>query len=96
MQHIATSQLVYIEIQLTCFCVMQAFTKGFFRKDFKTAVVLFMPLDHSLGMIYVFLIMYASMKSRTFQLFGLSVAVALFLMAIIKLVPVEGIIINIK
>ena len=30
MQHIATSQPVYIEIQLTGFCVMQAFTKGFF------------------------------------------------------------------
>ena len=54
MQHIATSQLVYIEIQLTGFCVMQAFTKDFFCKDFKTAVVLWMPLDHSLGMVYAF------------------------------------------
>ena len=53
-QHIATSQPVYIEIQLTGFCVMQAFTEGFFRKDFKTAVVLWMPLNHSLGMVYVF------------------------------------------
>ena len=28
MQHIATSQLVYIEIQLTGFCVVQVFAKG--------------------------------------------------------------------
>ena len=28
MQHIATSQLVYIEIQSTGFCVVQAFAKG--------------------------------------------------------------------
>ena len=40
MQHIATRQPVYIQIQLTGFCVMQAFTKGYFQKDFKTAVVL--------------------------------------------------------
>ena len=54
MQHIAASQLVYIEIQFTGLCVMQAFTEGFFRKDFETAVVLWMPLNHSLGMVYVF------------------------------------------
>ena len=54
MEHIATSQLVYIEIQLTGSCVMQAFTEGFFRKDFKTAVVLWMPLNHRLGMVYAF------------------------------------------
>ena len=54
MQHIAISQPVYIEIQLAGFCVMQAFTKGFFRKDFEIAVVLWMPLNYSLGMVYVF------------------------------------------
>ena len=53
-QHIATSQLVYIKIQLTGFNVIQAFTKGFFPKDFKAAVVFWMPLDHSLGMVFVF------------------------------------------
>ena len=41
MQHIASSRPVYIEIQLTGFCVIQAFTKWFFQKDFKTAVVLY-------------------------------------------------------
>ena len=30
MQHIATSELVYIEIQFTGFYVIQALTKGFF------------------------------------------------------------------
>ena len=30
MKHIAASQLVYIEIQFTDFCVIQAFTEGFF------------------------------------------------------------------
>ena len=30
MQHIAASQLVYIEIQFTGFCMIQAFSKGFF------------------------------------------------------------------
>ena len=35
MQHIATSQLVDIEIQLTGFFVMQAFTEGFFEKTLK-------------------------------------------------------------
>ena len=54
MQHIATSQPVYIEIQLTGFSVMQAFTNRYFRKDFKTVVVLWMLLNHSLGMVYVF------------------------------------------
>ena len=54
MQHVATSQPVYIEIQLTVFCVVQAFTKGFFRKDFKTALVYWIPLNHSLGTVYVF------------------------------------------
>ena len=54
MQHIATSQLVYIEIQFTGFYVIQASTKGFFWKDFKIGVVLWMPLDHSLGMVCVF------------------------------------------
>ena len=33
MQHIATSQLVYIEIQLTGFCMMQAFIERFSRKE---------------------------------------------------------------
>ena len=54
MQDIATSQLVYIKIQFTGFHVIEAFRQGFIRKDFKTAVVLWMPLDHSLGMIYLF------------------------------------------
>ena len=54
MQRVVTSQPVYIEIHLTGFCVMQAFTKGFFRKDFKTAAVLWMFLNHSLRMVYVF------------------------------------------
>ena len=54
MKHIAASQLVYIEIQFTDFCVIQAFTKGFFWKDFKTAVVLRISLDHSLGTVNVF------------------------------------------
>ena len=54
MQHIATSQPVYIEIQLTGFSVMQAFTNRYFRKDFKTVAVLWMLLNHSLGMVYVF------------------------------------------
>ena len=43
MQPIATSQQVYIEIQFTGFYRIQAFTKGFFRKESKTAVVLWMP-----------------------------------------------------
>ena len=51
MQHLATSQLVYIEIQFTGFYVIQEFTKGFFQKDFKTAVVLWMPLGYSLWMV---------------------------------------------
>ena len=46
-QHIAASQLVYIEIQFTGFCMIQAFSKGFFWKDFKTAVVLWMSLGHN-------------------------------------------------
>ena len=50
----APSQLVYTEIQFTGFNVIQAFTKGFLQKDFQTAVVLWMPLDHSLGMVYMF------------------------------------------
>ena len=54
MQYKATSQPVYIEIQLTGFCVMQAITNGYFRKDFKAVVVLWMLLNHSLGMVYVF------------------------------------------
>ena len=54
MQHIATNQMIYTENQLTDFYVIQAFAKGFFRKDFKIVVVLFMLLDHSLGMVYVF------------------------------------------
>ena len=66
MQHIVTSQLVYIKIQLTGLCVMQVFPKGFFRKDFKIVVVLWMPLDHSLGDGLCVLIMYASLKSKTF------------------------------
>ena len=55
MQHIANSQRAYIEIELTGFHVMQAFTKGFFQKDFKTALVLWTPLNHSLEMVYMFL-----------------------------------------
>ena len=54
MKHIAASQLVYIEIQFTDFCVIQAFTEGFFWKDFKTTVVLWISLDHSLGTANVF------------------------------------------
>ena len=46
-QHIAASQLVYIEIQFTGFCMIQTFSKGFFWKDFKTAVVLWMSLGHN-------------------------------------------------
>ena len=42
MQHIATSQLVSIESQLTGFSLIQAFTQGFSWKDFKTAKVLWM------------------------------------------------------
>ena len=54
MQHIANSQPAYIEIELTGFHVMQAFTKGFFQKDFKSALVLWIPLNHSLEMVYRF------------------------------------------
>ena len=53
-QNIATSQLVYIEIQFTGFYVIQAFNKGFSWKELKTASVLWMPLDQSLDMLYVF------------------------------------------
>ena len=55
MQHIANSQPAYIEIELTGFHVMQAFTKGFFQKDFKSALVLWIPLNLSLEMVYRFL-----------------------------------------
>ena len=81
MQHIATSQLVYTEIQFTGFYVIQAFTKGFFRKDFKTAIVLWMPLDYSLGMVYVFrsCMLPCKIISKMFQLFALSITVVLFL-----------------
>ena len=34
-QHIATSPMVYTEIQLTGLCVIQTFTKRFFRKTLK-------------------------------------------------------------
>ena len=54
MKRIAASQLVYIEIQFTDFCVIQTFTRGFFWKVFKTAVVLRISLDHSLGTANVF------------------------------------------
>ena len=40
MKHIAASQF-------TGFCVIQTFSKGFFWKDFKTAVVLWMSLGHN-------------------------------------------------
>ena len=53
-QRIATSQLLYIEIQFAGFYMIQAFLKGFFCKNFKTAVVLWMPLDYSSEMVYVF------------------------------------------
>ena len=79
MQHIATSLPVYIEIQLTSFCVMHAFTEGFFRKHFKTAVVLWMPFKSQFRDGLCVLIMYASLKSKMSQLFALSVIVALFL-----------------
>ena len=52
MQHIATSQLICIENKLTVFYMTQAFTKPFFRKkDFKRAVVFWIILDKSLGML---------------------------------------------
>ena len=54
MQHKATRQTVYIEIQLGGFCVMEALTKGYFRKDLKTVVVLWMILNNNLEMVYVF------------------------------------------
>ena len=64
-QHIATSQLLYVEIQFTGFYMIQAFTRGSLRKDFKTAVVLgvIVVVTHILGMVSV-LIMYVSLKSK--------------------------------
>ena len=38
--HIATSQLICIDIQLTGFYMIQVLTKHFLRKDFKTVVAL--------------------------------------------------------
>ena len=35
-QHIATSQPVYIEIQIAGFCVMQAFTEGLIKQFSKS------------------------------------------------------------
>ena len=60
--------------------MIQAFTKGSLRKDFKTAVVLgvIVVVCHILGMVSV-LIMYVSLKSKMFELFALSVTVVLFL-----------------
>ena len=48
MHLIETSQPFCIEIRLTGFYMIQAFTEWFFGKDFKTAIVLWMPLHHSL------------------------------------------------
>ena len=76
--HTATSQLICIEIQLTGFYMVQAFTAKFFRKDFKTAVVPWMHLGQNLERVYV-LIMYDSFKSKMFQLFALSIRVVLYL-----------------
>ena len=53
-QHIAASQLVYTEFQFLGLYVIQSFIKGFFQKGFKTSIVCWMPLDHSLRMVYVF------------------------------------------
>ena len=60
--------------------MIQAFTKGSLRKDFKTAVVLgvIVVVYHILGMVSV-LIMYVSLKSKMFELFALSGTVVLFL-----------------
>ena len=60
--------------------MIQAFTKGSLRKDFKTAVVLgvIVVVYYILGMVSV-LIMYVSLKSKMFELFALSVTVVLFL-----------------
>ena len=53
MQHIAAGNWFTYKFNLLV-STLRAFTKEFLRKVFKTAVVLWMLLDHGLAMVYLF------------------------------------------
>ena len=77
--HIATSQLVYIEMQFTGFYVIHASINGFFLKrlcNSCSSLDAFRPQFRD-GLCV--LILCASLKSKMLQLFALSITTALFL-----------------
>ena len=77
--------------------MIQAFNEWFFWKDFKTAVVLWMPLHHSLVMACVFQSCMLRWKKKNIQVICfINNSRVISNVAYIEFVPVKGIIINIK